>query len=51
MPPTNWKRKELFKLGSSIVQRKIQFVKKITNHENGEEVVFCSYITLKTLAQ
>ena len=28
MPSTNRKRKELFKLGSSVDQRKIEFVKK-----------------------
>ena len=40
MPSTNRKRKELFKLGSSIDQRKIEFVKKsqVTNDEKGEEV-------------
>ena len=40
MPSTNRKRKELFKLGSSIDQRKIEFVKKsqVTNDEKSEEV-------------
>ena len=42
MPSTNRKRKELFKLGSSIDQRKIEFVKKskVTNDEKSEEVSF-----------
>ena len=40
MPSTNRKRKELFKLGSSIDQIKIEFVKKsqVTNDEKSEEV-------------
>ena len=52
MPSTNRKRIKLFKLRSSIDQRKIEFVKKseVTNDGKSEEV-FCSYITLKTLAQ
>ena len=42
MPSANRKRKELFKLGSSIDQRKIEFVKKIkvTINEKSEEVSF-----------
>ena len=42
MPSANRKRKELFKLGSSIDQRKIEFVKKIkvTNDEKSEELSF-----------
>ena len=42
MPSTNRKRKELFKLGSSIDQRKIEFVKKskITSDGKSEEVSF-----------
>ena len=42
MSSTNRKRKELFKLGSSIDQRKIEFVKKskVTNDEKSEEVSF-----------
>ena len=42
MPSTNRKRKELFKLGSSIDQRKIDFVKesKVTNDGKSEEVNF-----------
>ena len=42
MPSTNRKRKELFKLGSSIDQRKIEFVKKskVTNDGKSEEVSF-----------
>ena len=53
MPSTNCKRKELFKLGSSIAQTQIEFVKKskVNNDEKSEEVIFCSYITSKTLAQ
>ena len=42
MSSTNRKRKELFKLGSSIDQRKIEFVKKskVTNDEKSDEVSF-----------
>ena len=42
MPSTNRKRKELFKLGSSIDQRKIESVKKskVTNDGKSEEVSF-----------
>ena len=41
MPSTNRKRKELFKLGSSI-DKKIEFVKKskVTNDGKSEEVDF-----------
>ena len=40
MPSTNCKWKELFKLRSSIDQRKIEFVKKseVTNDGKSEEV-------------
>ena len=40
MTSTNRKRKELFKLGSSIDQRKIELAKKskVTNDEKSEEV-------------
>ena len=42
MPSAMRKRKELFKLGSSIDQRKIEFVKKskVTNDGKSEEVSF-----------
>ena len=42
MPSTNRKRKQIFKLGSSIDQRKIEFVKKskVTNDGKSEEVDF-----------
>ena len=42
MPSTNRKRKELFKLGSSIDQRKIEFVEKskVTNDGESKEVNF-----------
>ena len=42
MPSANRNRKELFKLGSSIDQRKIEFMKKrkVTNDEKSEEVSF-----------
>ena len=42
MSSTNCKRKELFKLGSSIDRRKIEFVKKskVTNDEKSDEVSF-----------
>ena len=42
MPSTNGNRKELFKLGSSIDQRKIKFMKKrkVNNDEKSEEVSF-----------
>ena len=42
MPSTNRKRKDLFKLGSSIDQRKIEFVKKskVINDIKSEEVSF-----------
>ena len=42
MPSTNRKRKELFKLGSSIDQRKIDFVKesKVTYDGKSDEVNF-----------
>ena len=42
MPSTNRNRKGLFKLGSSIDQRKIKFVKKgkVTNDGKSEEVSF-----------
>ena len=42
MPSTNRKRKELFKLGSSIDQRKTESVKKseVTNDGKSEEVFF-----------
>ena len=42
MPSANRKRKELFKLGSSIDQRKFEFVKKskASNDEKSEEVSF-----------
>ena len=47
------KRKELFKLGSSVDQGKIEFVKKAKSltTERVKKQDFCSYITLKTLAQ
>ena len=53
MPSTNRKRKDLFKLGSSIDQRKIEFVKKskVINDVKSEEVSFFSYIALKVLAK
>ena len=49
MPSTNRKRKELFKLGSSIDQRKIEFVKKskVTNDGKSEEVSFLFLYYLK----
>ena len=42
MPYTNRKRKEQFKLGSLIDQRKIEFVQKnkVTNGGKSEEVSF-----------
>ena len=42
MPSKNRKRKQIFKLGSSIDQRKIEFVKKskVTNDGKSEEVDF-----------
>ena len=42
MPSANRNRKELFKLGSPIDQRKIKFMKKrkVTNDEKSEEVSF-----------
>ena len=42
MPSTNRKRKELIKLGSSIDQLKIEFVKKskVTNDGKSERVTF-----------
>ena len=42
MPSANRNRKELFKLGSLIDQRKIKFMKKrkVTNDEKSEEVSF-----------
>ena len=42
MPSTNRKRKELFKLGSWIDQRKIEFLKKskVINDGKSEEVDF-----------
>ena len=48
MPSTHRKSKELFKLRSSIDQRKIKFV---TNDGRVKKKAFCSDITLKNLAQ
>ena len=58
MPSTNRKRKELFKLGSSIDQRKIEFVKKskITSDGKSEEVSFLflyyfkNFVTIKLIS-
>ena len=53
MPSTNLNRKELFKLGSPINQRKIKFVKKsrVTNEGKSEEIIFLFIYYFKTLAQ
>ena len=59
MPSTNRKRKELFKLGSSIDQREIEFVNKkskITSDGKREEVSFLflyyfkNFVTIKLIS-
>ena len=49
MPSVIWKRKKLFKLGSSIDQGKIEFVKKskVTNDGKSKEVSFLFLYYLK----
>ena len=50
MPPINRKRKGLSKLGSSMNQRKAEFVKKKAKSimmKRVKKYVFCSYIALK----
>ena len=51
MPSANYKRKELFKLESSIDQRKFEFVKKskVSNDEKSEEVSFLFIYDFKRL--
>ena len=53
MPSTNCKRKELFKLRSSIDQRKIEFMKKseVTNDVKSEEVSFLFINYFKNLGK
>ena len=53
MPSTNRKMKELFKLGSLIGQRKIEFVKKskVTNDGKSEKVSLFIYQFEGTLMQ
>ena len=53
MPSTNCKRKELFKLRSSIDQRKIEFVKKseVNNDVKSEEVIFLFINYFKNLGK
>ena len=53
MPPINRKRKGLSKLGSSMNQRKAEFVEKkakLIMMKRVKKYVFCSYIALKTKA-